>query len=166
VGVFNTSRSDVITPAWLNYCGHCAAAVIISVMAGFVPEVTLGHLYFNTGLEPLVPFMALSAFVIGYVMNRVYGHRAALWVWVPFFTLFLFAAYSLYREWNPAWEPRGHLEYMYVNLLGRTTACSGTECLYELFFTTPLVTSVMYSVAARFGLLAYRRRRASGVAEP
>jgi hypothetical protein len=48
------------------------------------------------------------------------------------------------------------MQYVLNNFFSRTSACSASECLGELIFTTPFAISIVYSMAAALGLRAHK----------
>lgn len=132
-------------------CLHFIVAVVASMMLGFLPEATLGHYYHGTFVEPLTPFMTISAAIVGMFVGRKLLDSAAIWVWIPGAIVFLQGAAELMAWWSPSWDySSSRWIYAVRNLL--TPNCGSTECLYELFGTTPFVCSIAYSVASYFVL--------------
>jgi hypothetical protein len=132
------------------------------MLLGFLPEALTSRLYYNSGLEPYSPAIAASALLLGYfVSSRVLSSRAAMWTWLVGVLWLLVGVQELTSHWSANWSPeKTRWGYALANLFGPTLKCSGSECLYELFFTTPLAASVMYSIGA------YLRERRLQHAEP
>jgi hypothetical protein len=110
-------------------------------------------------LSAFPPFILLSAAVVGYLLNRRFGHRAALWVWVLGFYWLLLGVWDLSRHWSPAWDYHPtRWSFAAANLFGPD--CGDTECLWELLVTYPFAASVVYSVFALIGLRSFRAKLA------
>lgn len=144
------------TLAWpLSWTTHYFVAVVGAMIIGFFPELFMARLYYNTGLEPYSPMIAATAFLLGYfVASSVFRGRSATFVWIIGLGWMFFGIYDTTRFWSASWSPeKTRWGYMLANLFGPTKECSGSECLGELFFTTPFTASITYSVGA------YLRRR-------
>jgi|SRR5882672_3520764 len=59
------------------------------------------------------------------------------------------------RQWHTGLA-HSRLDFITANFFGPTSKCSDTECLDELFVTTPFAATVGYSLGAAFGLRSYR----------
>jgi hypothetical protein len=157
-------RAELTTTAkWqtllTQYVGHYVAAVVGSMLLGLVPEGLLSNAYVNTPLSTFPPFILASAALLGYFVNRRFGHRTALFIWGVALGWFALGFWELCRNWSPAWDyHRTRWAYAAANLFGPTPRCSGTECMYELFFTFPLATSCVYSLFALLGLRSFRAK--------
>ena len=139
------------TFAWpLSWVAHYFIAVGGAMIIGFLPEVFVSRLYYNTGVEPYSPMIASTAFLLGYfAAGFVFQGRAATFAWVIGAAWMLFGIYDTTRYWSASWSPeKTRWGYMLANLFGPTVKCSGTECLGELFFTTPFMASITYSIGA------------------
>lgn len=135
---------------------HFLIASVGGMLVGFLPEGLIGRLYYNTGFEPYSPAIACSALLLGYfVASKILGGRGANWTWLAGILWLLVGIWDVTRFWSASWSPeKTRWGYMLANLFGPTPRCSSTECLYELFYTTPFAASVMYSV----GNFARQRR--------
>jgi hypothetical protein len=158
--------SDDYTPkqaTWvISLVLHYLIAVVVSMILGFFPEAAIGKLYYNTGLEPYSPLIALTAFLLGYfVSRRVRGGRAATFVWTLGLCWMLFGVCDTAWSWSPLTLVATRWEYVLNELFGPTLKCRGSECLGELLFTAPFTASVTYSVGAYF-----RKRRSVMQARP
>ena len=57
---------------------HFLLAAAGGMLIGFLPEGLVSGLYYNSGIEPYSPVIALVAFLLGYFLSfRVLGLRAA-----------------------------------------------------------------------------------------
>src|SRR5712692_3484322 len=148
------NMESTLNKMWFHWpvllASHFLMAVVGAMFIGFIPEVVLGRLYYNSGLEPYSPAIALSALLLGYfVSSRVLSVRAARWTWTLGALWLLVGVHELTTSWNGSWSPeKTRWGYALANLVGSTRRCSGSECLYEFFFTTPFAATVMYSVGA------------------
>lgn len=138
---------------------HFLFATAGSLLFGFLPEGLVGGLYYNTGIEPYSPLIALIGFFLGYFLSfRILGLRTAEWTWTLGVLWLLVGAHELTSHWNASWSPeKTRWGYALANLFGPTPKCSGSECLYELVFTTPFAASMTYSIGA------FLRRRLQGL---
>lgn len=137
--------------SWILSLGtHSFVAVAGAMAIGFVPEAKLGQAYYNTAADPYSPVIALVALLLGYFLSRhVRKGQAAEFVWVVGCAWMLFGIYATASGWNSTWSAeRSRVAYVLANLFGSTLKCSGTECLGELFFTTPFTATMAYSIAA------------------
>jgi hypothetical protein len=137
---------------------HFVLAVVGSMAIGFLPEAFVGHLYYNTGLDPYSPMILVAAGCLGYWVNKKVGHASARWIWVIGVIWLAYGASEESAYWATTSAP-SRMQYVMDNFFGRTSACSSSECLAEFFFTTPCAVSIVYSIVAVFGLKSYRRRR-------
>ena len=162
---FNAMRpSEVVTApistqtfSWpLSWVAHYFVAVAGAMIIGFLPEAILSRVYYNTGLEPYSPMIAITAFPLGYFVSlSIFNGRAATFVWIIGLAWMMFGIYDTTRYWSAGWSPeKTRWGYMLANLFGPTLKCSGSECLGEVFFTTPFTASITYSIGA---YLAKRR---------
>jgi hypothetical protein len=143
---------------------HFLLASVGGMFLGFIPEAFVSRLYYNTGLEPFSPMIAISAFLLGYFVSfRLLGGQAASWTWIIGLLWLSCAVRELATGWDASWSPeKTRLGYIAANLFGYSNKCSGTECLYELFFTAPFVASIAYALGAFF---RNRRLRAAEMEE-
>jgi len=144
---------------WPSFFVHFFLAVLGSIAIGFLPEAFVGHLYYNTGLEPYSPMILVAAGCLGFSLNQRLGQPAACWVWIIGILWLSCGALEESTYWYNSVGYSSRMQYVLGNFFGRTSACSGSECLAEFFFTTPCAASIVYSVAAGVGLKSYRRSR-------
>jgi len=85
---------------------HFLLAVAGGMLIGFLPEALLSKLYYNTGVEPYSPAIAIAAFILGYFVGlRFLSLRAATWTWV-IGSLWLFVGVcELATHWSATWSP-------------------------------------------------------------
>jgi hypothetical protein len=141
---------------WPSLFLHSAVSTFVSMIIGFLPEAFIGHLYYNTGLEAYSPMILVVAGCLGFWLNQKLGHSAACWVWILGIAWLTYGAHSESAYWfNSGYSSR--MRYVMDNFFGGTVACSGSECLGELLFTTPCAASIVYSLAAAGGLKSHRK---------
>jgi CDP-diglyceride synthetase len=147
-----TAPISAQTFSWpLSWVAHYFVAVAGAMIIGFLPEAVLSErVYYNTGLEPYSPMIAITAFLLGYFVSvHIFKGRAATFVWIIGLAWMMFGIYDTTRYWSASWSPeKTRWGYMLANLFGPTRKCSGSECLGELFFTTPFTASIVYSIGA------------------
>ena len=147
-------------PQWMRSLMSLAVqyfvAVVGGLIIGFFLEMFLSRAYDQT---PLASFtaIALTAFLLGYFISpRIRKGHAATFVWVVGLLWFIYGAYDSVSYWSASWSPeKTRWSYMLAQLFGPTSTCGDSECLGELFFTAPLITSISYSTGA------YIRKRRS-----
>ncbi len=129
---------------------HFFLAAAGGMFIGFLPEALCEKLYYNTGLEPYSPMIAVCAFLLGYFVSfRMFSLRAATWTWTLGLLWLTIGVHELSMHWSFWWSPEKTVwGYVLANLFGATLKCSGSECLYELLFTTPFAASITYSMGA------------------
>src|ERR1700688_1756166 len=152
-----TAPISTQTFSWpLSWVAHYFVAVAGAMIIGFLPEAILSRVYYNTGLEPYSPMIAITAFLLGYFVSlSIFNGRAATFVWIIGLAWMMFGIYDTTRYWSAGWSPeKTRWGYMLANLFGPTLKCSGSECLGEVFFSTPFTASITYSIGA---YLAKRR---------
>lgn len=135
-------------PAQLVF--HFSVAAAGGMFVGFLPEALISQLYYNTGIEAYSPIIAISAFLLGYFVSfRILSLRAATWTWVLGLVWLAVGVRGLSSGWGASWSPeKTPLGYVLANLFGPTLKCSGSDCLYEIVFTTPFAASITYSIGA------------------
>jgi hypothetical protein len=132
--------------------GSAVLACLLAV--GLIP-LSGGHRWVDFILtSPTFLLPVVAGALVAYVL-RNHGSKASYFAWlvpsVLFSRAFLEVARSPYATGSNIWD----------TLLG--TNCGSSECLYEVFFTLPLVCGLSYSVSSAC-LGAARRRRASIIA--
>jgi hypothetical protein len=136
---------------------HFFFAVVGAMIVGFLPQLLVGNLYRHTSIEAFSPVTAFSALLLGYFLGYSLDRfHLAGWTWILGLIWLLYGIHDLTRSWSPTWS---HAEsawsYARSQLFGPSRLCGDSECLYEVFFTTPFVASVMYSIGA--SLQKYRQ---------
>lgn len=131
---------------------HWGAGTFVSFVLGIFPEGLLSRYYPNTRLEAFFPVIALVAFVLGLTVSARFRHgEGARWTWAFGLLWLLFGIHDIRSGWSPSWSKfPTSWDYAMANLFGPTSACSSSECLGEVIYTMPFVTSVTYSIGALF----------------
>jgi hypothetical protein len=125
------------------------------MVIGFLPEAFISRYYYNSGFEAYSPAIFATAIMLGYLVTRLLGHSPAMWVWIVGLVWLAYGAYDGSRQWYMGLA-HSRLDYIVANFFGPSSKCSDTECLDELFVTTPFAATVGYSLGAPFGLRSYR----------
>ena len=143
---------------------HFLLAAGGGMLIGFLPEALVGRPYYNTGLEPYSPMIAVSAFLLGYFLSsRLLDLPSARWTWIIGLAWLLFGIWDDTRHWSPMWSvEKTRWRYVLANFFGPTISCSDSECIGELMYTTPFAASVTYSLGA---FLRNRRLRRASAAD-
>jgi hypothetical protein len=132
--------------------------LMLAFLAGFCVEAVIDKAYYNTRLEAFAPAVCVVTFIVGLWVNRRWRTRAACYVWIVALVWFGLGFLELYRGWDPSWAHKTRRQYVVDDLFGKTVDCSGSECMYELLFTAPLMASLAYSLGALVGLRSSPRR--------
>lgn len=129
---------------------HFILAAAGGMLLGFLPEALVSPFYYNTLFEAYSPMIALTALLLGYFLSfRILGLRSAEWTWTLGILWLLVGVHELRSGWNASSSPETtRWGNVLANLFGPTGKCSGSECLYELLFTTPFTASITYSIGA------------------
>jgi hypothetical protein len=158
-------KAPTSTPAFswpLSWVVHYFVAVAGAMIIGFLPEALVSRMYYNTGIEPYSPMIAITALLLGFFVGRfIFDGRAAAFVWIIGLAWMVFGIYDTTRYWSASWSPeKTRWGYMLANLFGPTLKCGASECIGELLFTTPFTASITYSI----GAYLRKRRDARGEA--
>jgi hypothetical protein len=143
---------------WRAFLLHTLVATVGSFAIGFFPEVGVGGFYHDTRLEPYSPAIFAVAIFLGFVINIKIGQKAALLAWVIPATWLVCGMYDESKYWYNDPTAVSRWQYISDNFFGPTVKCSGSECLAELFYTTPCAASIAYSIGSALGYVVYRRK--------
>ncbi len=146
-----TEAASTLGELWpVSLIAHYLVAVAGGMMIGALPEAFLSRLYYNTGLEPFAPTIAITALLLGYfVSHRVFRARAATWTWIIGLLWLAFGIYDETKFWSASWSSeKTRAGYALAEFFGPASKCGDSECLCEVFYTMPFVASVMYSLGA------------------
>lgn len=119
---------------------------------GFVPEVLLSGYYQQTHIAAFSPCIATTAFMMALLVNRRRKDRAPLLFGIAGL---LFLAFAIGREghaWDPSWAHESKQQYLLHAFFGTEQQCSSSECLSELFCTTPCTAAVAYSLGGALAI--------------
>jgi hypothetical protein len=135
---------------------HYVVAVVGGMLLGFIPEDLLSRFYRFSSIQAFAPGIGVTALLLGFfVSHRFRDLPLASWIWVIGSIWFFCGVHELTSSWSPSWShERSAWEYAKTQLF--SPRCGDTECLYQLFYTVPLVASVMYSVGAVTRILRER----------
>jgi hypothetical protein len=137
---------QIVSTVGAMVAGLLAALIPASVVAMATKNTSGGnwadHLaeqqIFHAAGEPYFIFPILAAFVFGALSHRYSRSLAARWVWVFPLTILLWNVFT--------WRTGGFSPYwtdVWNNYFGRY--CGSSECVYELFVTAPVYTSLAYT---------------------
>jgi hypothetical protein len=149
---------------------HAMVAMIITVIIGVVLAGELGRtlgVSQNRWVDmPYAPVIWSTALLFSYVLNLRFRTQAAVWVWVFGVAWFLFLLTYELRFHDPRWCDGCSLAQDIWNsyFTWDYRKCGNTECLGQVFGTTPLLNSLAYSIGAWLALRSklVGRRRLSG----
>jgi hypothetical protein len=89
--------------------------------------------------QPYFVAPVLAGFILGILSHRFFQSRTGAWVWsIPALIL----VWNLLRWENGNFRP--NWPDVWANFF--SSQCSSSECLYEVFVTTPFYTSVAYAL--------------------
>jgi hypothetical protein len=130
--------------------GATVIVFLMALLASFVlsPNSPLEHVIG----APVFGLPILAGVFLGYLVNKKRFSWTAIFAWLIPAVVFLIA----YRELT---QPQNLNPHPWRNLVGAD--CSSSECLYEVFATTPLICGLAYSATAL--TLYLRNRRIVGV---
>jgi hypothetical protein len=106
------------------------------------------------------PVFWCPGLVLGFLLNRKDSDRSACWVWPIGVAWLAYAIWDSVRGYDPRWYQGCTPWENVVNafFIADAHKCGGGESsLAGLFFTTPAINSVAYSIGAWLGLLYAKR---------
>ncbi len=151
----------------LRFIMHSALATVGGLMVGFVflsfvhlhPVGPYWRLITLFAGAPYSPAFWGSALLLGFCADRRMGDRSALWVGpTGLMVLAAIVLISVSGDGQPGRVLAQHQDYFSLrhvagDLFGvNPNLCGGDECLGRLFYTTPALNSVAYSLGAFLGL--------------
>ena len=139
----------------VRYLGHLGSATL----AAGVIAVILSFMLSGVFKEPLLPGALFGGAIMGYLVNRNMRDLAALLVWLVPLAWLIYGIRDSAASYSEAWAQQSRSAYIWDTFFG--THCGGSECLNELLFTAPFLSSVAYSITAYFA-----SRNIRGVAQP
>jgi hypothetical protein len=120
---------------------------------GFILEALFSRYYQASHIAAFSPCIAVTAFVTAFFANRRRRDRGPLLFGVAGLLWLAFAIWDEGRAWNPTWAHESRSNYLVHMFFGTPAQCSASECIGELFFTTPCIAAIVYSIGAAVGLL-------------
>ena len=156
---------DLVKSRWplrvAIFCVHCFAAIIattfVTMALGAVTSIVFGERTFGLIFQGPLFFAFLTVgFCSGLSINSGFKSNSAQWVWV---VQLCFLA-ILMRDQFQSPGSQGVLHDIWFNYFGRSN-CGGTECVYELFGTWPLFSSIGYSIGSLAARSFIRRNAAT-----
>lgn len=141
-----TPRSHAVEILLVPFVGTMITFVAEIILELILPTRNRDGLF---ALSPVWVVPAVVASIVAYLRNRRGLPISALFVWVLPAIVFYWAYLDLGQPGNPDHHP-------WRELIG--SDCGSSECLYQLFATTPLVFSVAYSLTSLFVLVLGRSR--------
>jgi hypothetical protein len=146
---------------------HLAVALFGSALAailiGWIVSAILSWIRILPPSLPLPynPLILIPAFFGGFLVNHFARHRSAALIWVVgllFLVGVMMWDVSILKRGGhyQSLAPGGYWEYELRQLFSTNErACSDSECLGQIFVTTPVILTVAYSIGAwialRFG---------------
>jgi len=126
---------------------HFFVCFALSLPVGGILEYFLDRHIYATRLVAFFPAIAFVALVLGIFFSPLlFRGRGATWIWLIGLVFLLVGVEGVWSSWNPAWSPNKTVwQAIRAELFGRTSECSVSECLGEVFSTMPFVVSVSYS---------------------
>jgi hypothetical protein len=128
----------------VRYLGHLGSATLAAVII----SVILDFLLSSAIKEPRLLSALIAGAIMGYLVNRNMRDLSARLVCIIPLVWLIYGIHDDTGSFSQAWEHQSRFAYICDNFFG--TNCSGTECLNELLFTAPFLSSVAYSLTAYF----------------
>jgi hypothetical protein len=128
----------------VRYLGHLGSATLAAGIIGVILSFMLSGIF----KEPLLPGALLGGAVMGFLVNRNGWDVTALVVWLVPLAWLIYGIRDSSASYSEAWGQQPRSAYIWDTFFG--THCSGSECLNELLFTAPFLSSVAYSITAYF----------------
>lgn len=136
--IYHRLRKLLIT--LVRYLGHLGSATLA---AGAIAAMLQLTPLFRT---PFFLAALLGGAIMGYLVNRNARDLTALLVWIVPLAWLIYGISESAMSYSQAWAHQSRSAYICDNFFG--TRCSGSECLDELLFTTPFLSSISYSVTS------------------
>jgi hypothetical protein len=128
----------------VRYLGHLGSATLAAGLIGVILSASLSGMF----KEPLFFTMLLGGASMGYLVNLNMRDLSACLVWIVPFIWLVYGIQDATGSVSQAWAHQSRFAYIWDNFFG--TRCSGTECMNELLFTAPFLSSISYSITAYF----------------
>jgi hypothetical protein len=102
---------------------------------------------------PYSPFFWGTGVLLGFFVNRRMRNASAQWVWVAGICWLSVWIWDAVRTYDPRWcQDCSVLQNVWRKLFTVGYNSCMQDCLGEVYGTTPMVTSIAYSLGAFFGL--------------
>jgi len=124
---------------------------------GFLLEALFNRYYQGSHIAAFSPCIAVSAFVMAFFANRRRGNHSPLLFAIAGLLWLALAVWDEGRAWNPTWAQESKSNYLVHMFFGTRAQCSASECIGELFFTTPCLAAITYSLGAAVGLFSTKK---------
>jgi hypothetical protein len=154
-------KTDGVAPTmqWLWKLGmiamHALVAMVVTVILGVILAGELGHALKLSSQNrwvdvPYSPVIWGTALICAYLLNVRFQSRASMWVWTFGLTWFVILLADVLRFHDPRWCQGCSLARDIWNtyFAWDYRKCADSNCLGEVFGTTPLVNSIAYSLGA------------------
>ena len=128
----------------VRYLGHFGSATLAAGVIG----VCLSFMLSGVFKEPLFLGALLGGAIMGYLVNRNMRDATALLVWIIPLAWLIYGIRDSAASYSEVRAQQSRSAYIWDSFFG--THCSGSECLNELLFTAPFLSSVSYSITAYF----------------
>lgn len=127
-----------------RYVLHVAIATVGGlIFAFFGSSVFSGGAVFN---EPVWSAAIIGGAVLGFLVNRRFRDGYAALAWVIPLVWVVYGVFDEAHHFSHAWSQQTLLGDLWDNFFGAD--CGGSECLYELLFSAPFLSSLAYSLSA------------------
>ena len=133
----------------VRYLGHLGSATLAAGIIAAAVEITVPF------RDPFFLGALLGGAIMGYLVNRNARDLTALLVWLVPLAWLIYGISESATSYSQAWAHQSRSAYIWDKFFG--TRCSGSECLDELLFTTPFLSSVSYSITSYFASLKARK---------
>jgi hypothetical protein len=124
----------------VRYLGHLGSATLAAGIIAAAVEITVPF------RDPFFLGALFGGAIMGYLVNRNVRDLTGLLVWLVPLAWLIYGISESAMSYSQAWAHQSRSAYIWDNFFG--TRCSGSECLDELLFTTPFLSSVSYSITS------------------
>lgn len=132
----------------VRHVGHLGSATLAAGVISVILSVVLDFLL-PRGIDESLSLSPLFAgAIVGYLVNRNMRDLSARLVWIIPLVWLVYGIQDATGSFSQAWANKSLSAYIWDNFFG--THCGGTECLNEILFTAPFLSSISYSITAYF----------------
>lgn len=148
---------------------HTIVALVISTFLGGVITVGVGPWFGDSQnvllSPPYAPLLWSPALLVGFLLNRALRNNSAKWVWIMGLLWLISRIFITLRWYNPRWcHGCSAPQFIWYSYFSYRDCMQ--ECLGQLFGTTPMLSSVAYSIGAMLGLKSGRHASPQLAANP